>query len=53
MRRAKQKESLTDHKYHRPQTPQPETLRWRLGSDTQALEVRSSKRTRVDHVERV
>ena len=38
LRRAK-KENHTDHPYHHPWTMQPETLRWGLGTETQASEV--------------
>ena len=53
MRRAKQREreSCTNHQYHHPQTPQPETLRWGLGTETQTLEVISGERTRAGCVE--
>ena len=47
LRRAKQRESCKDYQYHCPQTPQTETLRMGLGSETQALEVSSRDRTRV------
>ena len=50
-RRAKQKESHTDHWYHHPGTPYPETLWWGLGTETQALEVSSGERNRVCYME--
>ena len=51
LRRAKQSESLTDHMHHCPQKQQPEMLVWRLGTETQAPEISSWERTRVDCVE--
>ena len=51
LKRAKQKESHTNHQYHCPWTPQPEMLRWRLDAETQATEVSSGERTRVGCVE--
>lgn len=51
MKRAKPSESHTDHWYHCPWTPQPETLRWGLDAETQALEISSRERTRVGCVE--
>ena len=51
LRRAKQKGRHTDHEYHHPLTPQPETLGQGLGTETQASEVSSGKRTRVGCVE--
>ena len=51
LRRSKQKKSYTDHWYHCPQTPQPETVRWGLGAETQASEVSSRERTRVGCLE--
>ena len=50
-RRAKQKESHRDHWYHHPGTPYPETLRWGLGTETQALAVSSGERNRVCYME--
>ena len=46
--RVKQNESSTDHQYHRPQKPQPETL-WFLsvGTETQTPEVSYRERTGV------
>ena len=52
LRRTKHKESHTDCWYHYPQTPQPETLRQALSTDTQASEVSSRERTRAGCVER-
>ena len=49
LRRAKQNESCTDHLHHHPR--QPEMLRWGLGTETEALEVSSGKKTRVGCVE--
>ena len=34
LRRAKQNESLTDHWYHHPKTPQPEIFMWGLDAET-------------------
>ena len=48
---AKENQSLTDHQYHCPWTPQPETPGWGLGTETQALEFSSKEGTRVDCVE--
>ena len=49
-------EGKAEREPHRPSapspwTPQPETLRWGLSAETQALEVSSRKRTRVGCVE--
>ena len=51
LRRAKKSESQTDHQYHHPLTPQPETLERGWGIETQGLEVSSRERTRVGSVE--
>ena len=45
LRKAKERESCTDHRYHCPQTSRAETLRWGPGAETQALEVSSGERT--------
>ena len=42
-----------NHWYFCPWTPQPETLWWGLGTETQALEVSSRERTSVGCVETV
>ena len=46
-RRAKQRESHTDHLQHCPWTPQPKMLGSELGTETQMLEVSSREKTRV------
>ena len=43
LRRAKQNERCTDHHYHHPPEPQPETLGWELGTETQALENKNNR----------
>ena len=43
LRRAEQSESHTDHWNHCPKTAQPETLRQKLGAETQAPEVSSGR----------
>ena len=47
LRRAKQRESCTDHRSHCPHTPQPEMLGQELGAETQAPEVSSRQNTRL------
>ena len=47
LRRAKQRQSHRDHQYHCPRIPQPEMLRHRLGTQTQAPEVSFRERTTV------
>ena len=46
-RRAKQRDNCTNHQYHHPWTPQPETLGWGLSTETHAPEVSSGERMRV------
>ena len=46
-----EKESHTNCWYHSPWTPQPETLRWVLGIETEAPEVSSRERTSTGGVE--
>ena len=43
LRRAKQNERCTDHHYHHPPEPQPETLGRELGTETQALENKNNR----------
>ena len=50
VRREKQRESCTDHGTS-PGTPQPETLGWGLGTETQSSEVSSGENTRTGCVE--
>ena len=51
MRRAKQRESHTDHRYHCSWKPQPEIFRQGLGTETWDPEVSSRERTRAGCVE--
>ena len=51
LRMPKQRKSCTNHHYCRPWTPQPEMLRQRLGTETQAPEDNSGKGTGVGCVE--
>ena len=50
-KRAKQTESYIDHLYYCPWTPQPATLGWRLGAETQAPGVSFREKTGVHFVE--
>ena len=49
--RAQQRDSSADRQYHRTWTPQPEILRWGLGTETQAPEVSSREKTMAGCVE--
>ena len=50
LRRAKKRESSTNHRYYFPQTPRSETLGRGLGTETQALEVSSREEPMVSCV---
>ena len=54
LRMVKQSESCTDHQKPQitlPQKPQPETLGWGMGAETQASKLSSRGRTRVGYME--
>ena len=44
LRRAKENEGCIDNWYHCPWTPQPETLGWGLGAETQTSELNSKEK---------